>query len=289
MSAVDGLILVDKPTGCTSHDVVARVRRLAGTRRVGHAGTLDPLATGLLVVGVGRATRLLGHLAGHDKDYEARITLGATTSTDDGEGEILATAHAPWSEQDVRAAMAALTGSISQVPPAYSAIKIDGRRSYARARAGEVVAPAARTVTVTRFELLAVEGPVLTAAVTCSAGTYVRSLARDLGAALGTGAHLSGLRRMRVGAYELARAYPLGDLEAADPLPTVPLAEAVAAGFPRRDVTADEAAALSHGRPLPPGGAPGPVGVFGPDGTLLALVADRDGRARPLVVFAPAG
>lgn len=289
MNGPDGLLVVDKPAGWTSHDVVARVRRLARTRRVGHAGTLDPMATGVLLVGLGRATRLLGHLAGHDKDYDAAITLGVTTDTDDADGEVVVRSDLPWTVPDLRAAMAALTGEISQSPPAYSAVKIDGKRSYARARAGEDVAPAARTVTVSRFALLAVDGPVVTAAVTCSSGTYVRALARDLGAALGTGAHLSALRRTRVGAYGLGGAHTLDQLEATDPLPLVPLGEAVAAGFPRRDVGAEEAVALSYGRPLSAGGGPGPVGVFGPDGAVLALVADRDGRARPLVVFAPAG
>lgn len=289
MSEPEGLLVVDKPAGMTSHDVVARVRRLARTRRVGHAGTLDPMATGVLVLGLGRATRLLGHLALHDKDYDAAITLGVTTETDDAEGEVVTRSDAPWTVEQARAAMAALTGEISQVPPAYSAIKIDGQRAYARARAGEDVTPAARTVTVSRFALVAVDPPVLTAAVTCSSGTYVRALARDLGAALGTGGHLSALRRTRVGAYGLDAAHSLAELETADPLPLLSLGDAVAAGFPRRDVDTDEAVALSYGRPLPARGEAGPVGVFGPDGAVLALVADRDGQARPLVVFAPAG
>lgn len=289
MTEPDGLLVVDKPAGWTSHDVVARVRRLAGTRRVGHAGTLDPMATGVLVLGLGRATRLLGHLALHDKDYDAAITLGITTETDDAEGEVVSRSDVAWTVEQAQAAMAALTGEISQVPPAYSAIKVDGQRSYARARAGEDVVLAPRTVTVSRFDLVAVDGPVLSAAVTCSSGTYVRALARDLGAALGTGGHLSALRRTRVGGYDLAGAHPLPELETADSLPLLPLAAAVAAGFPRRDVSADEAIALSYGRPLPAGGETGPVGVFGPDGAVLALVAERDGQARPLVVFAPAG
>ncbi|HEX7354941.1 MAG TPA: tRNA pseudouridine(55) synthase TruB [Mycobacteriales bacterium] len=289
MTAPDGLLVVDKPAGWTSHDVVARVRRLAATRRVGHGGTLDPMATGVLVVGLGRATKLLGHLAAHDKDYVAHITVGVTTTTDDAEGEVVARTDAAWTEGGVRAAMAGLTGKISQVPPAYSAIKVAGRRAYARARAGEDVALVPRMVTVSRFDLLAVDGPVLHAEVTCSSGTYVRALARDLGAALGTGAHLSGLRRTRVGAYGLDQAHPLTALEAAAVLPLVPLADAVAAAFPRRDVTAEEATGLAHGRPLPASAERGPVGVFAPDGTVVALVADRDGLARPLAVFTPAG
>ena len=289
MTGGDGLLLVDKAAGPTSHDVVARVRRLAGTRRVGHAGTLDPMATGLLVVGLGRATRLLGHLAGHDKAYEARITLGVTTTTDDADGEVLARATPAVSRQAVADAMAGLTGTLQQVPPAYSAIKVAGRRSYARARAGERVELAARPVTVTRFALTALAGAEVGAVVTCSAGTYVRALARDLGAALGCGAHLSALRRTRVGGYRVEAACSLDALEPADPLPVVPLAEAVATGFPRRDVGADEATAVRYGRPLPPTGRPGPVGVFGPDGAVLALVEDREDLARALVVFAPAG
>lgn len=284
----DGLLLVDKPAGMTSHDVVARVRRLASMRRVGHAGTLDPMATGLLVLGLGRATRLLGHLAGHEKDYEARIALGVTTSTDDAEGEVVEEMTPAVSRQDVLDAMSGLTGELRQVPPAYSAIKVAGRRSYARARAGEQVELAARPVTVSRFALTAFDGVEVEAAVTCSAGTYVRALARDLGAALGCGGHLAALRRTRVGGYRVEVAHPLDALGATEVLPVVPLADAVSAAFPRRDLDAEQARAMSYGRPLPPSGRPGPVGVFGPEGEVLALVEDSAGAARPLVVFAPA-
>lgn len=284
----DGLLLVDKPAGMTSHDVVARVRRLASMRRVGHAGTLDPMATGLLVLGLGRATRLLGHLAGHEKDYEARIALGVTTSTDDAEGEVVEETTPAVSRQDVLDAMSGLTGELRQVPPAYSAIKVAGRRSYARARAGEQVELAARPVTVSRFALTAFDGVEVEAAVTCSAGTYVRALARDLGAALGCGGHLAALRRTRVGGYRVEVAHPLDALGATEVLPVVPLADAVSAAFPRRDLDAEQARAMSYGRPLPPSGRPGPVGVFGPGGEVLALVEDSAGAARPLVVFAPA-
>ncbi len=285
--APDGLLVVDKPAGWTSHDVVAKTRGLARTRKVGHAGTLDPMATGVLVLGIGRATRLLGHLALHDKDYDAVIRLGASTNTDDAEGEVTATSDVRWTEAQVRDAMADLTGSISQVPPAFSAIKVDGRRSYARARSGESFELAARTVVVSRFALRSVSGADVEAAVTCSSGTYVRALARDLGAALGCGGHLAGLRRTRVGGYGLDLATPLEELEQ-DALPVLPLGEAVAAGFPRRDLDADETVEIRYGRRLGPSYLDGPVGAFGPDGAVLALLEDADGAARPLVVFAPA-
>lgn len=290
--APDGILVVDKPAGLTSHDVVARIRRLAGTRRVGHAGTLDPMATGVLVVGVGRATRLLGHLATSDKTYQATIRLGATTTTDDAEGEVLATASpdalAAAGDDAVRRAAEALVGEVDQLPPAVSAIKVDGRRSYARARAGEDVVLAPRRVTVHRLDVQAVRrspGAVdVEATVSCSAGTYVRALARDLGALLGVGGHLAALRRTASGRYRLAAARSLDELERQ--LDLIPLGSAVSAAFPRRDVDVDEARRVGHGGRLPATGAgPGPVGVFGPDGSLLALVEERDGQARPLVVF----
>lgn len=283
---VDGIVVVDKPAGCTSHDVVARVRKLAGTRRVGHAGTLDPMATGVLVVGVGRATRLLGHLATTDKAYDATLRLGVTTTTDDAEGAVLATADASGvTDEALAGAVAALRGEISQVPSTVSAIKVDGVRAYARARAGEEVALAARPVVVSAFDVVARRGPDLDARVVCSTGTYVRALARDVGAALGVGAHLTALRRTRVGPFDLTAARTVDEL--ADRFGVMPLAEAVAASFPRRDVTAADAHAVLHGGRLPAlGDVEGPVGVFGPDGAVLALMADREGSARPLVVFA---
>lgn len=282
--AVEGLVVVDKPAGLTSHDVVARLRRLAGTRRVGHAGTLDPMATGVLVVGTGRATRLLGHVALGDKEYVGTVRLGATTATDDAQGEILATSSGPWTVNTARAAMRALTGDIEQVPPAYSAIKVDGRRSYAKARAGEAVELAARRVTVSVFELVAARETELDVRVVASSGTYVRSLARDLGDALGVGGHLAALRRTRVGPFRLAQARTLEQL--AERLDVIPLADAVGTAFPRREVDAEQAAAVLHGARLPSLGLRGgPIGVFGPDGAVLALVEERDGLARPLCVF----
>ena len=285
--APDGLLVVDKPSGWTSHDVVGRCRRLAGTRKVGHAGTLDPMATGVLVLGVGRATRLLGHLALTDKAYDATVRLGATTVTDDAEGEVVTTQDASAvTDEALLAGMAALTGALSQVPSSVSAVKVDGVRSYARVRAGEQVELAARSVVVSRFELLERRGDDLDVAVECTSGTYVRALARDLGAALGVGAHLTALRRRRVGSFDLSQARTLE--QHAEQLALVPLDAAVAASFPRRGLSDEEAVALSYGKRLAPTGAPGTLGAFAPDGRCIALLEDRDGAARPVVVFAPA-
>ena len=288
MTAPDGLLVVDKPAGWTSHDVVGRVRRLAGTRKVGHAGTLDPMATGVLVLGVGRATRLLGHLALTDKAYDATIRLGVTTITDDAEGEVVEERDASGvGDEAVATAMAALTGDLQQVPSSVSAVKVDGVRSYARVRAGEAVELKARSVTVSRFELLSRTGSDLNVAVECTSGTYVRALARDLGAALGVGGHLTALRRTRVGPFGLDVARTLE--RAAEDLGIVSLDAAVAAAFPRRDLTAEEAVALSYGKKLEPSGRDVTLGAFSPEGRCIALLEDRDGVARPTVVFAPAG
>jgi len=299
---VDGLVVVDKPGGLTSHDVVARCRRLAGTRRVGHAGTLDPMATGVLLLGVGRATRLLGHLALTDKTYAATIRLGVATDTDDADGRVLAATGVAGvldrgdddAGDPVEAGLAGLRGDLEQVPSAYSAVSVGGVRAYAAARAGAPLVLAPRRVHVAALTVLGrcpaeVAGvPVLDVdvVVTCSTGTYVRALARDLGAALGVGGHLTALRRTRVGPFSLDVARSLAELEAR--WSVLPLAEAVAVAFPRRELDAGSAADVRVGRPLAPSGTPGPVGVFGPGGDVLALLEDRDGRARPLVVFAPA-
>jgi tRNA pseudouridine55 synthase len=289
MTDPSGLVVVDKPAGLTSHDVVARLRRILRTRKVGHAGTLDPMATGVLVCGVGRGTKLLGHLALDTKSYTATIRLGATTTTDDAEGEVVAVADASGvGDAAVAAAITTLTGPILQVPSAVSAIKVGGRRAYARVRAGEEVVLPPRPVTVSAFTLLARRGIDLDVAVECSSGTYVRALARDLGAALGVGGHLTALRRTRVGPFHLEHARTLPELEAAPGL-SLPLGDAVALAFARRDVDSAAADDLTHGRPLPGAGLPGVYGVFAPDGRVLALVAERDGAARAVVVLAPAG
>jgi tRNA pseudouridine(55) synthase len=284
-----GLVIVDKPADWTSHDVVGRMRRLAKTRRVGHAGTLDPMATGVLVLGVGKATRLLGHLALTGKGYDATIRLGESTNTDDAEGEVIASASAAQvADAALHAGIAALTGLIQQVPPQVSAIKVNGQRAYKMARKGEEVALAARPVTVHAFTVLDVRrhGEVIDvdASVSCSSGTYIRALARDLGAALGCGGHLTALRRTRVGPYDLAMARTLDQL--GEKLEILPIAEAVAAVFPRRDVSEDDARKVAHGGRLAAAGlGPGPVGVFAPDGTLLALVEEQGKLAKPLAVF----
>jgi tRNA pseudouridine55 synthase len=288
----DGLLIVDKPSGMTSHDVVARLRRLTRTKRVGHAGTLDPLATGVLVIGVGKATRLLGHLTLAEKDYLATIRLGQATDTCDAEGTV--TGGAPAGQVGlpaVRAAAAALTGEIQQVPPAVSAIKVAGTRAYRLARAGEAPVLAARPVTVSAFGVLAGrhDGDLfdVDVSVTCSSGTYIRALARDMGDALGVGGHVTALRRTRAGSYDLSLACELESLD--DPVQAlIPLAQAAAGAFPSRQLTYAEARSLAHGGKLPGGGArQGPVAAFSPDGTLIALVEDRGDQIRPLAVFVP--
>ncbi len=299
-------MIVDKPAGWTSHDVVGRMRRLAGTRRVGHAGTLDPMATGVLVLGLEKATRLLGHLALTRKVYEATIRLGQTTVTDDAEGEVTATTPvAGLADADVLAAVGPLTGEIMQVPSSVSAIKVNGVRSYARVRSGDEVKLAARPVTVYEFVVHEIRRPGeaggglesavadvmdLDVTVSCSSGTYIRALARDLGAALGVGGHLTALRRTQVGPYGLAQAHTLDQLaqvaERGDSLPVLSLAAAAAVAFPRYDVDGEQAKAIAHGGFLPsPGLGEGPIGVFGPDGAFLALVEERGDRAKPLAVF----
>jgi len=288
-----GLLIIDKAPGMTSHDVVAAVRRTLGTRRVGHAGTLDPMATGVLVLGIERATRLLGHLALGDKAYLATIRLGASTTTDDAEGEVTGGAAAgAVDEAAIRAGIASLTGEIEQVPSAVSAVKIGGERAYRLARRGEQVTLAARPVTVSRFDLLALRRAApycdLDVEVECSSGTYVRALARDLGAALGAGGHLLALRRTRVGPFGLATAVTLAEL-AERPRPSLALDAAVATAFTTRDVDAGAAADLSHGRVLPAAGIGGTYAVLGPDGHAVGLVAERDGAARPVLVLRPAG
>jgi tRNA pseudouridine55 synthase len=294
-SGTSGLVIVDKPAGWTSHDVVGRMRRLAHTRKVGHAGTLDPMATGVLVIAVGTATRLLHHLTLTDKAYTATIRLGQATVTDDAEGQpIGGVSTASISERQVRAAVVPLTGDILQVPSSVSAIKVDGQRSYQRVRDGEVVELAARPVTVSVFDVLGVRRPTaelldVDIRVEVTTGTYVRALARDLGAALGVGGHLTALRRTRVGPFTLDQAKTLDELaELADPV-LLTLPAAVEASMPVRRVSADEARELSFGRSLRPVGVVGTHAAMCPDGEVLALLVEDGERSRPVVVFAPAG
>lgn len=293
-----GLVVVDKPGGLTSHGVVSRMRRLAGTRRVGHAGTLDPMATGVLILGVEKATRLLGHLALTEKEYVATIRLGRTTVTDDAEGEITAVADATGvTRERIDAGIAALTGLIQQVPSKVSAIKVNGVRSYTRVREGEEFELAARPVTVHSFTVQdvrqvpepgepgeAVGAVDLDVTVVCSSGTYIRALARDLGAGLGVGGHLTALRRTRVGPYGLDTARTLEQLE--ESCTIMPIEQAADAAFPRWDVDEDQARLLANGvRIKAPALAAGPNAVFGPDGRFLALVEEKDGQVKIVAVF----
>ncbi|MFD9725895.1 tRNA pseudouridine(55) synthase TruB [Streptomyces sp. NPDC059072] len=292
----DGLVIVDKPSGFTSHDVVAKMRGMAKTRRVGHAGTLDPMATGVLVLGVEKATKLLGHLALTEKEYLGTIRLGQNTLTDDAEGEITSSADASGVTRDgVDAGIAKLTGEIMQVPSKVSAIKIKGVRSYKRARDGEDFEIPARPVTISSFQVYdmreaeAEDGTKvvdLVVSVVCSSGTYIRALARDLGADLGVGGHLTALRRTRVGPYKLDRARTLDQLQ--EELTVMPIGEAAAAAFPRWDLDARRASLLANGVriEMPDAYAAGQtVAVFGPEGTLLGLVESKGGKAKSLAVF----
>ncbi|WP_210438199.1 tRNA pseudouridine(55) synthase TruB [Nocardioides xinjiangensis] len=284
-----GLVVVDKDPGMTSHDVVARVRRLAGTRKVGHAGTLDPMATGVLVLGVDRATRLLGHLMLTEKAYDATVRLGVATTTDDAEGEVVAERPAGSLEPGtVAAELERQVGEIMQVPTAVSAIKVDGKRAYARVRDGEQVELAARPVTVHALHVLdhRVVGDRVDVdiSVRCSSGTYVRAIARDLGAALGVGGHLTALRRTAVGPFELSVARTLDQL--AEDFAVLPIAEAARAAFASVDLDEEQAAHVRVGRALDlalPGG--GPHAVFAPDGAFLALYESRGALAKPVAVF----
>jgi tRNA pseudouridine55 synthase len=290
-----GLILIDKPAGMTSHDVVARVRKAAGTRKVGHAGTLDPMATGLLIVGLNSSTRLLTYIVGADKEYLATIRLGAASTTDDAEGELLVQADQDALDaitaEAIAAGIAQLTGEIEQVPSSVSAIKVDGKRAYARVRAGEQVELKPRAVTVAEFELIGTRrapGAVdLEVRVVCSSGTYIRSLARDLGAGLGVGGHLTALRRTRVGAFHVRDAHDLATLDAAAAL--VPPVEAATQLFERLDLTEQQAIDLTHGRRIHVADREGsggePVAAVAPNGALVGLIEFRGKEARTLVNF----
>ncbi|MFD7081534.1 tRNA pseudouridine(55) synthase TruB [Streptomyces sp. NPDC059918] len=293
----DGLVIVDKPSGFTSHDVVAKMRGIAKTRRVGHAGTLDPMATGVLVLGVEKATKLLGHLALTEKEYLGTIRLGQNTLTDDAEGEITSSADASAvTREAVDKGIAKLSGEIMQVPSKVSAIKIKGVRSYKRARDGEDFEIPARPVTISSFQVYdmrdaeAEDGTKvvdLVVSVVCSSGTYIRALARDLGADLGVGGHLTALRRTRVGPYKIDRARTLDQLQ--EELTVMPIGEAAAAAFPRWDLDARRASLLGNGVriDMPDAYAAGQtVAVFGPDGVLLGLVENKGGKAKSLAVFA---
>jgi tRNA pseudouridine55 synthase len=297
--APNGILLVDKPQGLTSHDVVARTRKKADTRRVGHAGTLDPMATGLLILGLGSSTRLLTYIVGLDKEYEATIRLGTSTTTDDAEGESLGSAPAAHvqrvSANAIHDAVTTLTGAIEQVPSSVSAIKVDGRRAYALVRAGQEVQLKARAVTVSEFDVLSVvptldEGgnAVIDVAVrvTCSSGTYIRALARDLGFKLGVGGHLTALRRTRIGSFHVTDALEISDV-ASPPLLLGP-AEVARRVFPFVDLSLAHAVDLSHGKKIGLAEQPdsaGPVAAIGPEDRLVGLIAVKAGTSRVLLNF----
>jgi tRNA pseudouridine55 synthase len=325
MTAPDGILVVDKPADWTSHDVVARCRRLAATRRVGHAGTLDPMATGVLVIGIGRATRLLGYLALTTKSYEATVRLGQTTLTDDAQGEILASIDAAGVEDDaIHRGVAALTGDLMQIPSAVSAIKVKGKRAYTRVRDGEEVELAARPVTVHAFAVrgLRRHGPIVDVdvEVECSSGTYVRALARDLGVGLGVGGHLTSLRRTRVGDYGIDQAHTVEDLAGTSPevLPVQRLDQVAQRAFAWYVVPEEQVSSVRNGRAIRvrlravdegddwttpdsetvatgefrPGergkGPAGPVAVLAPGGAFLGLYEQHGPVAQAVAVFAPA-
>lgn len=287
-----GIVIVDKPAGITSHDVVGRCRRIFGTRKVGHAGTLDPMATGVLVVGIERATKILGLLTATDKSYAATIRLGRTTSTEDAEGEVLQTVPAGHvTDAAIGAAVAALRGDIAQIPSAVSAIKVNGERAYKLAREGRSVELAARHVRIDRFDVTAVRraGDVVDVdvEVDCSSGTYIRALARDVGAALAVGGHLTALRRTRVGRYGLEESRTLDEL-ADTPQLSYSLDEACLLAFPRRDLSVEEAESARHGRALTPANLDGVYAATAPDGGVIALLRDEGARTRSVVVIRPA-
>jgi tRNA pseudouridine55 synthase len=282
--ATDGILLIDKPNGFTSHDAVARVRRALGIRKVGHSGTLDPMATGLLVLGVGRGTRLLRFLGEFAKEYDGRARLGVETDTLDAEGTVVRQSDVPsgLSERDVGRAMAALTGEIDQRPPAYSAVKVGGEKLYRAARRGEEIEAAPRRVRVDSFELRSFDRPEFAFAVRCSSGTYVRSLVAEVGRALGCGAHLTLLRRTAIGPFRVSEARPPED-------PGTPLSlDRAVSHLPAFALEAEEARVAAHGSVLAPAGIDGPYRAVGPDGRLIGIYRDQGPRSLPEVILAPA-
>jgi tRNA pseudouridine55 synthase len=295
--AVSGILVLDKPGGMTSHDVVARARRILGTRKVGHAGTLDPMATGVLILGAGRATRLLGHLALRDKRYLATVRLGASTVTDDVEGDVLSVADparvAAVTDEQVQDVLRRQVGVVEQRPSSVSAVKVDGRRAYDRVRSGEEVVLASRTVEITRIDILArsrsADAIDVDVDVECSTGTYIRAIARDLGDALGIGGHLTRLRRTRVGPFDLTAALSLEEFAELGPTALIGIDEVAAGCFPVWRLDAASAEAARVGRRItwtgPPSNA-GPVALVSEDGQFLALATDDAGTARYLAVFA---
>ena len=277
----DGLLLIDKPSGITSHDAVAAVRRALRTKKVGHAGTLDPMATGLLVIGVGRATRLLRFLGDLPKFYEGTFRLGVRTTTLDAEGEVVEETRVKVTPADVAGAMAELVGHSLQTPPAYSAVKVGGTKLYDAARRGETLVAAPRPVHVEAFDLTELAPPDASFRVVCGGGTYVRVLAADVGDLLGCGSHLTRLRRTSIGAFSVTDATAPDDPGAPMPL------ERAVAHLPRIDLEPEEAVAARHGRALGPAGLAGPYAVFAPAGDLVGVYEDDGAKARPSIILPP--
>jgi tRNA pseudouridine55 synthase len=287
-----GFLVVDKVPGMTSHDVVAIARRALNTRKVGHAGTLDPMATGVLVIGFNNGTRLLQYITDGDKSYQATIVLGASTITDDFEGEVIATADASGvTDEQIHAELYTMRGTIMQRPSSVSAVKVDGERAYDRVRAGEVVVLASREVTISQLDVLAIRRSgtkiEIDIEVTCSAGTYIRSIARDCGEALKVGGYLSALRRTRVAGFGLDGAVSLAALKAGE-FSTLDLSDVARSTFPVRDISLDEKLELSFGRTLTPNSTEGIHAGISSSNELIALLSNVDGKAKPIAVFAAA-
>ncbi|MEY4972504.1 MAG: hypothetical protein RL399_461 [Actinomycetota bacterium] len=288
----DGFLVVDKAPGMTSHDVVAIGRRALNTRKVGHAGTLDPMATGVLVLGFNNGTRLLQYITDGDKSYKATIVLGASTTTDDHEGEITSTADASGvKDEEIKRILGQMVGEIMQRPTNVSAIKVDGKRAYDRARSGEEFELPARKVTISQLDILDIRHKDATTlvdiAVTCSAGTYIRAIARDLGAELKVGGHLNVLRRTRVAGFTLDQAIGIDQLKGGN-VKTLDLADVARATFPVRELALDEVNELSFGRPLSPNQGDEICAALSPDNRLIALLKNASDKAKPVAVFAAA-
>ena len=288
----DGFLVVDKAPGMTSHDVVAVARKALGTRKVGHAGTLDPMATGVLVLGFGNGTRLLQYITDGDKSYTATIILGASTITDDREGEVLSESNASHITDDqIKTGLAKMIGEIAQRPSSVSAVKVDGERAYDRVRAGEVFELAARTITISALDILEIRHLgariEIDIDVTCSAGTFIRAIARDLGSDLQVGGHLSALRRTRVAGFPISQAISFEDLKAQSFTP-LELADVARATFQVRELALDEVLELSFGRPLSVNATEAIYAALSPDDRLIALLKNESGKAKPIAVFAAA-
>ena len=288
----DGFLVVDKAPGMTSHDVVAVARKALGTRKVGHAGTLDPMATGVLVLGFGNGTRLLQYITDGDKSYLATVVLGSATVTDDQEGEVISESDtSAVTDQDIRDGLAKMIGEIQQRPSSVSAVKVGGERAYDRVRAGEVFELAARTITISALDILEIRRVQsrieIDIDVTCSAGTFIRAIARDLGSDLQVGGHLSALRRTRVAGFPLAQAISFADLKAQTFSP-LELADVARATFEVRELALDEVLELSFGRPLLLNQSEQIFAALSPDNRLIALLKNESGKAKPIAVFAAA-